>query len=53
MVKVACIVTPQASGKIEHPYHWLQDRIVRTCTSKEIIDIKDGQIFLAKKIYRY
>jgi len=30
-VKVTYALSPQAKGKIEHPYQWLQDRLVRTC----------------------
>ena len=30
-VEVAHALSPQAKGKVERPYRWLQDRIVRTC----------------------
>ena len=30
-VEVKYALSPQAKGKIERPYRWLQDRIVRTC----------------------
>ena len=32
---VTYALSPQAKGKIERPYRWLQDRIVRTCASRE------------------
>jgi len=33
-VDVVYALSPQAKGKIERPYRWLQDRIVRTCPSR-------------------
>jgi hypothetical protein len=30
-VDVNYALSPQAKGKIERPYRWLQDRIVRSC----------------------
>ena len=30
-VEVTYALSPQAKGKVEKPYRWLQDRIVRTC----------------------
>ena len=30
-VDVSYALSPQAKGKVERPYRWLQDRIVRTC----------------------
>jgi len=30
-VEVIHALSPQAKGKVERPYRWLQDRIVRTC----------------------
>jgi hypothetical protein len=30
-VDVTYALSPQAKGKIERPYRWLQDRIVRIC----------------------
>ena len=30
-VKVTYALSPQAKGKIERPYGWLQDRMIRTC----------------------
>ena len=30
-VKITYALSPQAKGKIERPYRWIQDRLVRTC----------------------
>ena len=35
-VKITYALSPQARGKIERPYGWLQDRIVRTCARENI-----------------
>jgi len=35
-VDVNFALSPQAKGKIERPYGWLQDRIVRTCIYENI-----------------
>ena len=36
-VKVRYALSPQAKGKIERPYRWLQDRIVRTCAREGVV----------------
>ncbi len=52
-VKPIYALSPQARGKIERPYGWLQDRIVRTCTRDEIKTIQQTQKVLEKEITRY
>lgn len=52
-VKVIYALSPQAKGKIERPYAWLQDRIVRTCARENVTDIKTARQILKKEIYRY
>ena len=46
-------LSPQAKGKIERPYGWLQDHIVRTCVRKGIRDIVDGRKILQEEISAY
>ena len=41
-IKVRYALSPQAKGKIERPYRWLQDRIVRTCAREGVTEISDG-----------
>ena len=48
-VKVTHALSPQAKGKIERPYGWLQDRLIRTCVREEIADIQPAQKVLNKK----
>jgi len=52
-VKVSYALSPQAKGKIERPYGWLQDHIVRTCVREDITDIKEGQKVLNREVYKY
>jgi len=52
-VKVIYALSPQAKGKIERPYAWLQDRLVRTCAREHITDIRLAQRVLKHEIHRY
>jgi hypothetical protein len=54
-VKQRYALSPQAKGKIERPYQWIQDHLVRRCVSDKITSIKDGQQVLNEevKLYNY
>jgi len=52
-VKIIYALSPQAKGKIERPYGWLQDRLVRTCARENVTNIKQANIILAREMYRY
>lgn len=52
-VKVTYALSPQAKGKIERPYGWLQDRLIRTCARETIADIRHAQRVLNQEVYRY
>jgi len=52
-VKVIYALSPQAKGKIERPYQWLQDRLVRTCVRENVTDIKQAQLILKQELNRY
>ena len=52
-VKVTYALSPQAKGKIERPYGWLQDRLIRTCVREDVTTIKPAQQILRQEIYRY
>ena len=43
----------QAQGKMERPYRWIQDRLVRTCYRENVRDIKRGQLILNNLLQRY
>lgn len=40
-------------GKVERPYSWLQDRLVRTCAREGIKNITDARKVLAHELSRY
>jgi len=52
-VKVTYALSPQAKGKIERPYRWIQDRLVRTCYRENIRDIKEAQLTLNNLVQKY
>ena len=52
-VKVTYALSPQAKGKIERPYGWLQDRLIRTCVREDVTEIKQAQRILNQELHRY
>lgn len=52
-VRVTYALSPQAKGKIERPYRWLQDRIVRTCARENVRDISQIREILSYEVKRY
>jgi len=52
-VEVIHALSPQAKGKVERPYGWLQDRLVRTCARENISKIEDAQGVLNQEMDRY
>jgi len=52
-VDVSYALSAQAKGKVERPYRWLQDRIVRTCAIEEITTIDDARAVLKEELNRY
>jgi len=52
-VKVTHSLSPQARGKIERPYGWLQDRLIRTCVRENVTDIGHAQRILNQELHRY
>jgi hypothetical protein len=52
-VDVSYALSPQAKGKVERPYRWLQDRIVRTCSLEKLSVIDDIRSVLQDEVQRY
>lgn len=52
-VDVTHALSPQAKGKIERPYQWLQDRIVRTCALEKISAKDEVRSVLRDEVDRY
>lgn len=46
-------LSPQAKGKVERPYGWLQDHIVRICARENITDIRSARRILNYEVYQY
>jgi hypothetical protein len=52
-VGVIYALSPQAKGKVERPYRWLQDRIVRTCAIEELATIEEVRAVLKEEVDRH
>jgi hypothetical protein len=52
-VKPLHALSPQAKGKIERPYQWIQDHVVRRCVREGIVDMKEGQEILDEEVKEY
>ena len=52
-IKVTYALSPQAKGKIERPYRWLQDRIVRTCARETVRTVPDLRAVLHEEVRRH
>ena len=52
-IDVTFALSPQAKGKIERPYRWLQDRIVRTCAKEKLTTIEEVRAVLKQEVDRY
>jgi len=46
-------LSPQAKGKVERPYGWIQDRIVRTCAKEHITTITEVRRVMRELVYQY
>ena len=52
-IKPLYALSPQAKGKIERPYRWLQDHLVRTCLREDVTSIVEANRLLAKEVHDY
>jgi hypothetical protein len=52
-VDVTYALSPQAKGKVERPYRWLQDRIVRTCVYENLSTMAEVRSVLKAEVDRY
>lgn len=52
-VKVIYALSPQAKGKIERPYRWLQDHLVRTCIRQNVKTIGEANRILGFEVHQY
>jgi hypothetical protein len=52
-VEIIHALSPQAKGKVERTYRWLQDRIVRTAAIEKLSSLEDIRQVLREETYRY
>lgn len=52
-VKPIYALSSSAKGKIERPYQWLQDHLVRTCVRYNITAIEKAREILHEEVYLY
>lgn len=52
-IKPIYALSPQAKGKIERPYEWLQDHVVRTCVREGVKTIEQGREILKREVHQY
>ena len=52
-VRLIYALSPQAKGKVERPYGWLQDHIVRICARDHVDTLPQANQVLFREIYQY
>jgi hypothetical protein len=54
-IKPIYALSPQAKGKVERPFGWLQDHLIRTCIRENVKDINHAQRVLnyERELYNY
>jgi hypothetical protein len=52
-VKYIPALSPQAKGKVERPYGWMQDHLVRICARENIAELRSARRVLNREVYRY
>ena len=53
VVDVTYALSPQAKGKVERPFRWLQDRIVRACVYENLSTRQEVRSVLQAEVQRY
>jgi len=52
-MRVIYALSPEAKGKVERPYRWLQDRLVRSCARERIRTVDQARPLLQEEVKRY
>lgn len=52
-IEIVYALSPAAKGKVERPYRWIQDHLVRTCVRNEIKTIDQAREVLCWEINQY
>lgn len=52
-IKLTYALSPQAKGKIERPYRWLQDHLIRTCIRENVRTLEEAHPILEQEVHQY
>ena len=52
-IKPIYALSPQAKGKVERPYGWLQDHLIRTCIRENTHTLEQGNHVLEQEVRHY
>lgn len=52
-VDVTYALSPQAKGKVERPYRWMQDRVVRRCAKEDVRSFVEVRRIFREEAKRY
>lgn len=52
-IEVVYALSPAAKGKVERPYRWLQDHLVRVCVREGVTKIEQAREVLYEEIHQY
>lgn len=52
-IDLSFALSPQAKGKVERPYRWLQDHLVRTCLRDNVTTIEQARQMLYHELHQY
>lgn len=52
-ITVIYALSPSAKGKVERPYRWLQDHLVRTCVRERVTKIDQAREILYREVNQY
>lgn len=52
-IEVIYALSPQAKGKVERPYQWLQDHLVRSCLRENVKRIEEAREILYQELHQY
>ena len=52
-IKPIYALSPQAKGKIERPYRWLQDHLIRSCVRDNVKSIDQANQVLGFEVHQY
>lgn len=50
-IEIVYALSPAAKGKVERPYRWIQDHLVRICARENISQIEEARTVLYDELY--